>query len=392
MNPIFEEAKALQDQAVALRRTLHQIPGAGFDVAETKALVRQKLEALGLTVEDCGKAGLTALIEGTGPRAKEGKTLLLRADMDAVAVPEENDLPFASKRDCGHLCGHDLHTTMLITAAELLLAHRSELNGQVKLMFQASEEDFKGSRDMIQAGLLENPHVDAAFGIHTGLEEGPGSYGYCLGYMATSADIFQVTVQGKGGHGAYPHTALDPIAPAALLHQGFNNLIAREVAPQETAVITLGAFHAGAVANVIPDQAKIQGTFRCYNPKVRAQVKERMQEMVDAAGAFYRTQNTFEILSEVKSLHSDPAFTQTLVDILAKEAPALKGIPETRIMASDDFAEVSQTVPSAYFMLNCKVDGNNYSYHNPRVQFDEAALYLGVGIHVTVALGWLNMN
>lgn len=390
MSEIFKRAKELFPKMQENRRYFHMYPELGLDLPETKKFIKTKLKEKGLKdIKEYGKSGLSALIEGKGP----GKTLLLRADMDALPMDEINDLDFKSKnKGKSHSCGHDIHMATLLGAAELLMENKDKFSGKVKLMFQPAEEIFEGSEMMIKEGILENPKVDAAMAIHTSLDEGPGSIGYNLGHMTTSSDNFKIDIKGKGGHGAYPHTSIDPINAAVNIYQNFGKLISRENPPAETTILTIGELSSGSNSNIIPETALMQGTMRTYNPDIRKKLKKRMVEIVEGVALTTGCKIELDFFAGVPSVYSDPEFTKNIIDILERDFPQIKIIPDVKIMASEDMANISIKVPTAYLMLNCKVEGNDFSHHNPGVLFDEEALIYGSSLFAKSAIGWLNQN
>lgn len=388
MNKYYERAYALEEQLVKDRRTLHQNPEIGMELPNTRAYVRNRLEEIGLEVKEVGKMGLSAVIEGEKP----GKTILLRADMDALPMKEMNELEYKATNNMAHTCGHDLHTAMLVNAAQILLENKADIHGRVKLMFQPGEEIFAGAKDMIEAGILENPKPDVAFAMHTGLNQGVGSFEYYKGHTSTSCDNFKITITGKGAHGAYPHTSIDPINAGVIIYQEFGELISREVSPLSVATLTFGMFSGGSNSNIIPEVVEMQGTLRTYDDEVREYVKGRITDMLAGIEKTTRVKIDFEIFASVPSLYNDPDLTEEIAEILETGNPAFKGYPDLRIMASEDMAVVSRHLPTTYIMLNCKVEGNNFSHHNPGVLFDEAALPIGAGSFATVAIEWLTKH
>lgn len=387
MNNIYERARELFSEMQTNRRHLHQYPEVGLDLPLTKKFVKEKLQALGVSdLKEYGSSGLSATIEGKG----DGKTLLLRADMDALPMDEDNELEYKSKiKGAFHGCGHDIHTAMLLGAAKIIMENKDTFPGRVRLMFQPAEEIFEGAKMMITEGVLEDPKVDAAMALHTGLDEGVGSASYNLGYMTTSCDNFKIDITGKGGHGAYPHTTIDPINAAVNVYQNFNTLISRENPPSDVTTLTFGQLTAGASANIIPETAVLQGTMRTYSPEVREKLTKRMVEIAEGVGQTTGSMVDLGFFSGVPSMYSDPDFTQIVVDILKRDFPELKTIPDSQIMASEDMSYVSLEVPTAYMMLNCKVDESNFSHHNPGVLFDEKAMIYGASIFTICAMAWL---
>ena len=317
---------------------------------------------------------------------------MIRADMDALPMNEESGLPFASTGNTAHTCGHDLHSSIALTAAKVLLKEKANFKGTVKIMFQPAEEIFAGSKMMIENGILENPQVDRALALHTALDRETGSICYNEGYFATSSDNFKITIKGKGGHGAYPHTTIDPIYVAVNIYTNFLELIARECPPQETSTLTFGMLSAGSNSNIIPDLAEMQGTLRAYNPEVRNKLKSRMLEIIEGLKILTKAEINLDFFTGVPSLYSDPEFTREIVDYIKNSDFDGEFIPDTKIMASEDMALVAEKVPTAYFSVNCKLPGNNFSHHNPGVNFDENMMPIGLGLMLTAVVNWLNNN
>ena len=385
MNKFYELAEKMQDETIKMRRDLHQIPEIGLEVEKTCDYVEGKLKEIGLEPVRYGNSGISAIIDS----GKEGKCLLLRADMDALPMSEDNDLPFKATNGCAHTCGHDTHAAMLISAAKILTGNKDQFKGKVKLMFQSAEEIFKGSRFMIEHGILENPKVDAALAMHTSLDEEPGSFGYNLGYMTTSCDNFKITIVGKGSHGAYPHTAHDPIYAGVLLYTHFMELIAREKDPNKVATLTFGQFTAGSNSNIIPNECIMQGTLRTYQPEVREYTKARIAEAVKAVEVLTQTKIDVDYFSGVPSLYSDPSLTEFFAETI-KDNMDLKAIKDSKIMASEDMACVAEKVKTTYLMLNMKTKGCDAAHHNPKVIFNEDALKYGTAIFAICAVNYLN--
>lgn len=389
MTNYFKEALEYKDELIEKRRALHQIPEVGLDLPKTKAYVKGELESLGLEVKEYGTSGLSTIIQG---EKGEGKCIMIRADMDALPMNEDNGLPFASTGNTAHTCGHDLHSAIGLTAAKVLLKEKTNFKGTVKLMFQPAEEIFARSKMMIENGILENPQVDRALALHTALDKETGSICYNEGYVATSSDNFKIIIKGKGGHGAYPHTTIDPINVAVNIYTNFLELIARECPPQETSTLTFGMLSAGSNSNIIPDLAEMQGTLRAYNPEVRNKLKTRMLEIIEGLKISTKAEIDLDFFTGVPSLHSDPEFTREIVGYIKNSDFDGELIPDTQIMASEDMALVAEKVPTAYFNVNCKLPGNNFSHHNPGVDFDENMMPIGLGLMLTAAVNWLNNN
>ncbi|MDD7651021.1 MAG: M20 family metallopeptidase [Candidatus Faecousia sp.] len=394
------EAEALRETVLQERRWLHRHPGTGFQIEDTLAFVKEELTAMGLEPRDCGRAGLVALVGGKKP----GKVFLLRADMDALPIREEAEVDFAARNGNMHACGHDLHTAMLLGAARLLKAHEEEICGTVKLMFQPAEEIFEGSQDMLQAGLLENPKVDAALMIHVmaGMPFRPGTVVVSApGVSAPAADYFEIRVQGKGCHGSMPNNGVDPLTAAAHILIALQEINARELAMGERAVLTIGTMSAGTAANAIPDAATMGGSIRTFDEESRAFIKSRLTEISEYTARAFRARATVTFGSGCPTLVNDGALSECAgryaKELLGKEGAftvaelSAMGGGGSKSAGSEDFAYVSQQVPSLMLALAAGQPEKGYQYpqHHPMVKFDESALPTGSAVYAYMALRWL---
>lgn len=395
---LLEEAKALEPQLQTWRRTLHKHPEVGFDLPQTKALVREALTEMGYAPQDCGKAGIIALAGGKKP----GKTILLRGDMDALPIQEESGEDFASEIPGKmHGCGHDMHTAMMLGAAKLLKAHEDEIEGTVKLEFQPAEEIFQGSPDMIRNGLLEDPHVDAAVMFHV-LAGMPLPAGTVLvpggGITMASCEQYHITVHGKGGHGSTPNACVDPITAAAHIHIALQEINSRELDPNSFGVLTTGCFKAGAASNVIPDTAEMFGTIRTTDPdnKTGELIRKRMTEIAQGVATAFRctAEVTFSdycpCMVVDKALAADALTYMT--ELLGQGAMDMTPITGGKAGGgSEDFAFVSHEVPTVSMFLSAgsSKDGYLYGQHHPKVRFDDSILFEGSAAYSYFALRWL---
>ena len=395
------EAEKLQDTLIADRRYLHQNPGTGFDIEDTKSYVKKQLTDMGYEPMDCGRAGMIALAGGK----KEGKTFLVRADMDGLPIKEEADVSFASSNGCMHACGHDMHTAMLLGAARLLKAHEDEIEGTVKLMFQPAEEIFEGSIDMIKDGLLQKPDVDAALMIHVmaGMPLPVGTVVVSApGVSAPAADYFEIKVKGKGCHGSMPNTGIDPLNVAAHILIAVQEIHARELALGERAVLTFGTIHAGNAANVIPDSVVMGGSIRTFDDENRAYVKKRLVEIAKGVANTFRAEADVEFGSGCPTLLNDKDLAESTFayakELLGKKsAQSVEQLKQNgnqgglKTAGSEDFAHVSHQVPSIMIALAAGEPDKGYPYpqHHPMVKFDEKALINGCAIYAYVAMRWL---
>ena len=397
---LLQEAEQIRDHVLRERRALHQMPGTGFDIGDTLAYVRQELTEMELQPTDCGRAGLTALVGGKRP----GRVFLLRADMDALPIQEEADVDFASQNGRMHACGHDLHTAMLLGAARLLKAHEDEIDGTVKLMFQPAEEIFEGSHDMIEAGLLENPKVDAALMIHVmaGMPFPAGTVVVSApGVSAPAADYFDIRVQGKGCHGSMPNTGVDPLTAAAHILIALQEIHARELAMQDQAVLTIGTMNAGTAANVIPDTVTMGGSIRTFDEETRAFIKQRMTEIAEGTAKSFRAEASVTYGSGCPTLVNDKDLSlccgKYMKELLGQEKAfsvaelSAMGGGSSKSAGSEDFAYVSQEVPSVMLALAAGQPEKGYRYpqHHPMAKFDESVLPGGSAVYAYAALRWL---
>lgn len=384
----FERAQLLHKELIENRRYFHKNAEVGLHMPKAKAYVMKKLKEYGLEPQECGE-GVTAIL-GHG-----GKVILLRADMDALPMSEESNLPFACPTgEQAHTCGHDFHAAMLLTAAKLLKEDEQSLNGTVKFMFQPSEETFEGSRNMIEHGILESPKPDAALAYHVSPGRLPiGTYLYNdSGTMMFSVDTFEISIQGKGSHGAYPHLSIDPINIGVHIYLALQELIARESNPSDACLLTVGQFSAGAAANIIPDTAVLKGTMRTNNKEAREKLVRRLKEVSEATAAVYGGLAKVEYVCSVPTLVCDSTFTREIAGYMNElPIPNAAGYSGIAASASEDFALIAERVPSAFMYLSAGYDDErgDYPAHNPKVQFNEDVLAIGAACLAHSAVRWL---
>ncbi|MCI8623408.1 MAG: amidohydrolase [Provencibacterium sp.] len=385
MDFLFEAGK-LREELVANRRCLHQNPELGFELPETVALVKRRLSEYGCkNIQDCA-GGVVSTI-GQGKR-----TVLLRADMDALPMREESGLLFASGNGCAHSCGHDLHTAMLLGAARLLCSMENDLKGCVKLLFQPAEETASGAAAMLEAGALDFPRVNVAVGMHVALLARSGLVAFGAGCRSFSFDRFRITVTGKGGHGAAPHKAVDSILVASHIYLAMQELVSRECCPEQAAVCTVGSIHAGDSANSIPQSAVMEGTLRAYEPEIRRLMVRRLPEICGGVASAFRAEARVEFLGGIPAVYNHERLTARMgayaVELLG-EGNAVE-TPE-RINASEDFANISERVPAVYFTIGAggKEEGYLYGTHTPQARFDENILPTGAALYAYCAKRWL---
>lgn len=383
----YERALELKDETIANRRHIHKNAETGLDLPKTKAYVMEKLTEYGLEPKDCGY-GVTATL------GKGGKVLLLRADMDALPMPEESGEEFACPTGKeAHACGHDFHAAMLLTAAKMLKEKEDTLEGTIKFMFQPAEETFEGSKNMIENGILENPPVDAALAYHVSPGKMPiGLFMYNdKDTMMYSVDGFKITIHGKGSHGAYPHVGVDPINIGVHIHLALQELIARESDPTHSCVLTIGQFAGGTAANIIPETAVLQGTIRTNKPEARELLVRRMKEVAERTAAVYNGTVDIEMISEVPPLICNPKLTDEVVGYMQELGiPGLTPYPGISASASEDFAVIAEKVPSTFMYLSAGYldERGQYPAHHPKAQFNEDVCPIGeLVLHIVLHSG-----
>ncbi|MCF2680891.1 amidohydrolase [Faecalicatena contorta] len=398
----LNEAAAFEQELIEKRHYLHRHAETGFDLHDTVAFVKADLEAMGYEPQECGKAGLVVNVGGK----KQGKVFLIRGDMDALQMTEQAEVDFPSETGKMHACGHDMHTTMLLGAAKLLKNHEDEIQGTIKLMFQPAEEIFEGAHDMIEAGVLKNPNVDAALMIHV-MAGQPFPAGTVIvsdgGVSAPGADYFDIRIQGKGCHGSMPNTGVDPVNVAAHIITALQEIHARELGLVDEAVLTIGKVHAGQAANVIPDTVDMEGTIRTYDEAVRAFIKQRMTEISQGIASTFRAEAEVTFTRGCPVLRNDDDLSDCAAKYVKELLGPTKTFTQAQLMAmagsgkaqktagSEDFAYVSQEVPAIMLALAAGEPDKGYPYpqHHPKVKFDESVLSPGSAVYAYTAMRWL---
>ncbi|MFE1745140.1 M20 family metallopeptidase [Coleofasciculus sp. H7-2] len=375
--------QALQPMLVELRRRLHQCPELGFREHLTAELVSQKLQEWGIEHETgIAKTGIVATISGNKP----GKVLAIRADMDALPIQEENDVPYRSQHDgVMHACGHDGHTAIALSTAYYLSQHRDDFAGTIKIIFQPAEEGPGGAKPMIEAGVLQNPQVDGIIGLHLWNNLPLGTVGVRSGPLMAATEGFRCTIQGKGGHGAIPHQTVDSILVSAHIVTALQTIVARNVSPLESAVVTVGELHAGKALNVIADTAFLTGTVRYFNPLLGELIPQRIEQII--AGVCQSHGATYQL--DYKRLYPPVINDAKMAELVRSVAEGVVEtpigiVPECQTMGGEDMSFFLQAVPGCYFFLgSANVEKNlAYPHHHPRFNFDETALGIGVEIFV----------
>ncbi len=397
LQSVKSQAQDLLGDTITLRRTLHEWPELGNELPITRDRVLESLDGLPLTVTTHeSTSGIVALLEGSRP----GPTMLLRGDMDALPMPEDTGLEFASHVDgCMHACGHDTHTAMLSSAARLLSDRRDEIAGRVLFMFQPGEEGHHGARFMLDEGLLDVPNlsdgtpspVDAAFALHITSALPSGWVSGRGGPVMASADTMMIRVTGRGGHASEPHRALDPIPVACEIVQALQTMITRSIDVFDPSVVTVGRISAGTTNNVIPEVAEIEGTIRATSERTRAKVHDGIRRVAEGVAAAHGCDVGIDIVYGYPVTSNDDEFAEFSLglarDLVGSDATVRLPHP---VMGAEDFSYVLQNVPGAMMFLGGTPEGLNPATappnHSNRVTFDEPAMAVGTALYASAAL------
>ena len=393
---MWEICKDLQDEIVTMRRDLHQIPEIGGDLPETKAYVIKKLTEMGIPfTENKSDSGLMAEIRGEKP----GKTIALRADMDALPIQEANEVEYISRHEgIMHACGHDVHTAMLLGAARVLSENKERIPGTVRLLFQTDEEGSRGAERTIKEGGIQG--ADAVFGTHIGTilsKDIPSGTMVCTpGCCMASFDKFVIRVKGNGCHGSTPEKGVDPINIASHIVINLQEIVAREIAATKPAVLTIGHMEAGFAYNVIPSEALIEGTIRALEEDVRQELARRIKEVAEATARTFRGEVEYEMIWGAPPVISDPEMAALAADC-AREV-----VGESRVidrvdapnMGGEDFAYFLNQVPGAFMFLSSSnpEKHTDVPHHNPSFNVDEDVLWIGSAMFVKIAERFLEME
>lgn len=386
----LNRARELQDEAVEIRRHLHQYPELGYDTVETSKFVRKKLEEYGYSPDDMDAVIENSVVVTIGKGG--GKTIMLRADMDALPIEEDTGLDFSSKHEGKmHACGHDVHTTTLLTVARLLKENEDKINGTVKLLFQPAEELLNGAETMIKEGLLEKHKPDFAMAAHVApvLKKG---LAFHAGNAMAGALNFKMTIKGESTHGAMPYLGIDPVYVGSQIITALQGIISREIDFKHGASITVGKFDGNGAINLIPDQAILEGTARSFSNRSIDHMKKRIPEIADHIAKAHRAEVEVEFKAHVPVLLNDEKLT-TKVEAIAKEI--FDGEYEVMSISqqngSEDFAFISQEIPSVYFNVGMK-DSDIYKYnvHNSKVIMNEEMIAPAAALFVESTLRYLD--
>ncbi len=372
-------------KVIEWRRDIHRNPELGFEEHRTSALVETELRRAGIKTTRVARTGIVGVLEGATP----GKTIALRADMDALPVEERSGEPFSSQvSGAMHACGHDAHTAMLLGAAVSLAAERDDLRGTRKFFFQPAEEGPGGAKPMIDAGVMRSPRVDAVAMIHVSPAYSAGVVGLRAGPMTASCDDFDIEIFGRGGHGAYPHSGVDTVPVAAEIVGALQRVVSREIDPLAAVVVSIGTVAAGYRRNVTADRAVLGGTFRCLDEAVRATIPQRIERIVAGICKAHRASYKFTLEPGYPSVFNDPALVDE-VERIARQTPEIPAVVRIAAptMGAEDFAYFAAEAPGCYARLGVGRPGatDEPMLHSPDFRLDESALPVGVALLRAIA-------
>jgi amidohydrolase len=382
---IRSEVLALKDELIHIRRDLHMHPELGFQEFRTADIVEKYLKELGLEPQRLAGTGVVATLAGTAMGSADGPTLMLRADMDALPVQEENDLSYRSLTDgVMHACAHDAHTAMLLITARILVEKKEKLPGKVKFLFQPNEE-VAGAEIMVAEGALENPRVDAAMGIHLWTPLASGTIGAAPGGVMASMDVFRIVIRGKGGHTGYPEAAIDPIIAAADLIQTAQRIQTRDISLLYPTVLIFSRINSGTKNNIIPEIVEIEGTLRyLYEPTAEINPSQRLAEVIKSVCDVHRCDSEFYIETENEVVVNSPGMVNLVRESAAAILDDSSAIVDHRSMAGEDFAAYAKRVPSAFIHVGTSNPDreSDFPHHSSRFNIDEDTMPLGVELFV----------
>lgn len=379
-----QEATELYTDLVRVRRDLHRHPELGFQEMRTARIVAETLTGLGLEVQTgVGQTGVVALLPGSRP----GPNVLLRFDMDALPIQEESGHEYASTQPgVMHACGHDGHVAMGLALARIFAWRQAEMAGSLKFLFQPAEEGLGGALAVMAGGALADPRPDVALAMHLWSPVALGQARVVEGPAMASSSVFTITIEGRGGHGAAPHMAADPIIAGAQIVVALQSIVSRNANPHDSVVVSVGEFSAGTTFNVIPERAVLKGTVRSYDRPSHRMVYRRILEMATNMATAFGCRATMETVAIVASVVNAPEPT-AVVRAAAERVLGAENILEHRTMASEDMGFILEEIPGCYFFVGCSngEPSTQYPHHHPRFDFDERAMVNGVAIMAEAA-------
>ena len=390
---ISEQIEKYREELIGLRRDFHRHPELGFEEFRTADIIEKYLTALGITTQRIAKTGVVGILRGARPEP----VLMLRADMDALPIEEENDVDYKSQNNgVMHACGHDAHMAMLLIAAKILAAKKKEIAGTIKFVFQPNEE-IAGAVRMIEEGVLENPKVNAAMGMHIWTPVPSGKIAITPGPIMGGLDVFKVTIHGKGGHTGMPEDAVDPIIAAAAVIQTVQVIQTREISNLKSTVIMFAKIKGGTKSNIIPEKVELEGSIRFLyptGPEDESQPTQRFIRIVEQVCQTHRCACDIDIVRENIPLVNNAEMTALARDTAVEVFSDPESIIDNQTMGSEDFSEFSERVPGVLMFLGTGNEniGSDFSHHHPRFNIDEDTLPLGVEMWVRSALNFFEKS
>lgn len=380
MKRIQELMKELEPRLVEFRRDLHMHPELSMKEFRTTERVREALTEAGIEILDLGtEVGVVGLIRG----ATEGPTIALRGDIDALPIHEENDVPYRSKTDgVMHACGHDVHTTSLLGAGLILNELKETLKGNVKLIFQPAEEINEGARLLIDHGVMENPRVDAVFGLHTTPDYPAGQVAVKSGGLMAAVDTIRIEVKGVGGHGAIPDSTIDPVVAACSMVSNLQSIVSRNISPLDSVVVSIGTINAGIANNVIPEVVKLTGTARSFEPSIREKLPEMVKRVIDNSVQAFGATASLEYIYHLPPVYNNESLVDLATEVVEEICGKGSAMDPRPSMGGEDFALYMEKAPGFFYWLGTgnKEKGYTHKWHNPRYNTDEKALPIGSGV------------
>jgi len=382
-----DSVQKIKGQAIKWRRHFHQFPEVGMKEFKTVEFIEKVLIEHNISYEKMNFPGLVATINGK----KEGKVIGLRADMDALPMQEETDLEYKSKVDgVMHSCGHDIHTATLLATAVVLKENEENVMGTVKLFFQPAEEGPGGGLPMVEAGVMDNPKVDAVFGLHVFPVDKPGTYSVKRGVASSNSDSAKITIIGKGGHGASPEKAVDPVFVSMYVGLGLQSIVSRNVSAMDSAVVSIGSINSGTVANIIPEKSEMKLSIRSFSEETRNLLNKRITEISEGVSKSMGAKCEIEYKFGYPMMYNNSEAVDYLIETLGEDKVIEADKP---LSGSEDFSYFLQKAPGAFFGLNAgRVDEENFYNHHPKFNPDDNSIEYGIQAFVDIVMNQKNLK
>ena len=376
----------ITEEILQFRRTFHKTPELGFQETNTSNLIKNYLKRFGIeNIHSIGKTGIVAVIEGVTP----GPTILLRADIDGLPLVEETGLLFSSENENMHACGHDGHISILLGVARLLINNQSHLKGKVLLVFQPAEEIIQGAKEMIDSDFFRNITIDRVLGLHIWNQIELGKVAVNPDIVFASADSFRITIFGEGGHGALPEATKDPVVIGSSIILMAQTIISRNISPNKMGVLTFGKFNGGSASNIIPEKVTLEGTIRSYDENTRKTIINRLEDLTISTSNSFGGRAKLEIVSGTPAVINNTSWANEVTKFAARVVGNENVIVSDPISVGDDMSEFMKLAPGCYILIGAKKDGAG-PHHNPKFDFSEGSLEVGLRVMIEVTRKFLN--